>query len=161
MLARHGVRQRFEVNSSGIERSIMGDGTIINTSPPDVMQKLGNAGASIGLVSDDPVASGEAAAAFLKSRGHSARVVLDAEPNLPIAYVVGDAMVGTVINFRKHVTEMPAPKWQAIAVSQTPALVRACQSASRRRSPGATELRLVPAHDARATSWRRPSVRRR
>jgi hypothetical protein len=32
-----------------------------------------------------------------------ARVVLDADPELPIAFVVTDAMIGTVINFRKHV----------------------------------------------------------
>jgi hypothetical protein len=36
--------------------------------------------------------------------------VLDAEPELPIAFVVTDAMVGTVINFRKHITQMPTPK---------------------------------------------------
>ena len=109
LLARHGIQERFEVNSSGIRRSIMWDGTIINYTPPEVSRKLGNASASIGLVSSDPVASANAAAAFLKSRGHSAKVVLDAEPELPIAFVVTDAMVGTVLNFRKHVTEMPKP----------------------------------------------------
>ena len=109
LLARHGIEERFQVDSSGIRRSIMWDGTIINFSPPEVSEKLGNPSASIGLVSSDPVASANAAAAFLKSRGFSAEVVLDAEPALPIAFVVTDAMVGTVLNFRKHVTEMPKP----------------------------------------------------
>ena len=109
LLAQHGIKERFQADSSGIRRSIMWDGTIINYSPPEVSKKLGNPSASIGLVSSDPVASANAAAKFLRSRGYSAHVVLDAEPALPIAFVVTDAMVGTVLNFRKHVTEMPAP----------------------------------------------------
>ena len=109
LLAQHGIDERFQIDSSGIRRSIMWDGTIINFSPPEVAAKLGNPSASIGLVSADPEASAHAAAAFLKSRGFSAQVVLDAEPALPIAFVVTDAMVGTVLNFRKHVTEMPTP----------------------------------------------------
>jgi hypothetical protein len=109
LLAQHGIEERFQVDSSGIRRSIMWDGTIINFSPPEVSAKLGNPSASIGLVSSNPVASANSAAAFLKSRGFSAKVVLDAEPALPIAFVVTDAMVGTVLNFRKHVTEMPRP----------------------------------------------------
>ncbi|TWI07300.1 hypothetical protein [Aerolutibacter ruishenii] len=88
LLARHGLRERFQANSSGILRSIMWDGTIINQSPPDVNEKLGHATASIGLVADDPVASANDAAEFLRSRGFEARVVLDAEPALPIAFVV-------------------------------------------------------------------------
>ena len=110
LLAQHGIDERFQADSSGIRRSIMWDGTIINFSPPEVSEKLGNPSASIGLVSDDPVASAKSAASFLKSRGFSAKVVLDAEPALPIAFVVTDAMVGTVLNFRKHVTEMPKPE---------------------------------------------------
>ena len=109
LLAQHGIEERFQADSSGIRRSIMWDGTIINFSPPEVSRKLGNPSASIGLVSSDPVASANAAAAFLKSRGFSAEVVLDAEPALPIAFVVTNAMVGTVLNFRKHVTDMPKP----------------------------------------------------
>ncbi len=46
LLARHGVKERFQANSSGILRSIMWDGTIINHAPPDVLQKLGHASAS-------------------------------------------------------------------------------------------------------------------
>ena len=86
------------MKSSGIRRSIMWDGTIIKSSPPQVLQKLGSPAASIGLVVTDPEASAREAAKFLQSRGNSARVVLDAEPDLPIAFVVTDAMIGTVIN---------------------------------------------------------------
>lgn len=110
LLAQHGIDERFQADSSGIRRSIMWDGTIINVSPPDVTRKLGNPSASIGLVATDPVASARSAAEFLKSRGYSAEVVLDAEPELPIAFVVTDAMVGTVLNFRKHITQMPRPE---------------------------------------------------
>jgi hypothetical protein len=109
LLARHGLDERFQFNSSGILRSIMWDGTIINQSPPDVLQKLGNASASIGIVSADPVASANSAAEFLRSRGFDATVVLDAEPELPIAFVVTNATSGTVLNFRKHVLHLPRP----------------------------------------------------
>lgn len=110
LLAQHGVEERFQADSSGIRRSIMWDGTIINAAPPEVLQKLGDASASIGLVSSDPEASAHNAARFLQSRGYQARVVLDAEPAIPIAFVVTDAMKGTVLNFRKHMSQMPAPK---------------------------------------------------
>ena len=107
LLARHGINERFEANSTGILRSIMWDGTIINYAPPEVLQKLGHASASIGLVADDPEASANDAARFLRSRGFEANVVLDAEPAIPIAFVVTDATSGTVLNFRKHMIDMP------------------------------------------------------
>jgi len=72
--------------------------------------KLGSASASIGLVATDPVASANHAAEFLRYRGSDARVVLDAEPDFPIAFVVSNAMPGTVINFRKHVIHLPRPQ---------------------------------------------------
>lgn len=109
LLARHGVKERFQANSSGILRSIMWDGTIINYAPPDVLHKLGHAVASIGLVVDDPVASANEAAEFLRSRGFDAEVVLDAEPELPIAFVVTNATSGTVLNFRRHIIHLPRP----------------------------------------------------
>jgi len=110
LLARHGVKERFQADSSGILRSIMWDGTIINHAPPDVLEKLGGAAASIGLVVDDPEASAQEAAEFLRSRGFEARVVLDAEPELPIAFVVTNATSGTVLNFRKHIIHLPRPE---------------------------------------------------
>jgi len=109
LLARHGLRERFQFNSSGILRSILSDGTIINCSPPDVLRKLDAAGASIGLVAADPVSDASAAVAYLRSKGFEARVVLDAEPELPIAFVVTNALSCTVLNFRKHVLHLPRP----------------------------------------------------
>lgn len=109
LLARHGLQERFRFDSSGILRSILWDGTIINCSPPDVLGKLDAAGASLGLVAEDPVSQANAAAAFLRSRGFDARVVLDAEPELPIAFVVTNALSCTVLNFRKHVLHLPRP----------------------------------------------------
>ncbi len=110
LLEKHGLRERFQANSSGILRSIMWDGTIINQTDATVRAKLGNPTSSIGLVSKDPVASANAAAAFLTSRGFTAQVVLDVEPELPIAFVVSDVFLGTVINFRKHVIHLPRPQ---------------------------------------------------
>lgn len=109
LLARHGVRERFQVNTSGVLRSIMWDGTIINCPDPAVIQRLGSPTASIGLVAVDPAAAAHAAAEFLRSRGFSAEVVLDAEPELPIAFVASNVFTGTVVNFRKHVIHMPRP----------------------------------------------------
>lgn len=109
LLAQHGIKERFQFNSTGILRSITWDGTIINYAPPEVRNKLRNAEASIGIVADDPVESANKAAEFLRSRGFEADVVLDAEPQLPIAFVTTNAMLGTVINFRKHVIHLPQP----------------------------------------------------
>ncbi len=109
LLAQHGVRERFQANTSGVLRSIMWDGTIINHPDPDVAERLGSPTSSIGLVAADPATSANAAAEFLRNRGFSAQVVLDAEPELPIAFVVSNVFRGTVINFRKHVIHMPRP----------------------------------------------------
>jgi len=110
LLARNGIEARFEFNTAEVRRSIMWDGTIINTPSAVVSKKLGSATSSIGLVAEDPAASAEKAAQFLRSRGFEARVVLDAEPELPIAFVVTNAMPGTVLNFRKHVIHLPTPQ---------------------------------------------------
>jgi hypothetical protein len=110
LLAQYGVRERFQVNTKGVLRSIMWDGAIINCPDPDVTHRLGSPKASIGLVSPDPEQSARQAAAFLRQRGLSAEVVLDAEPDLPIAFVTTNAFTGTVLNFRKHVIHMPRPQ---------------------------------------------------
>lgn len=109
LLAQHGVRERFQADSANVLRSIMWDGTIINYPNPAVVQRLGSATASIGLVADDPAAAAHAAAAFLQTRGFSAEVVLDVEPELPIAFVVSNVFAGTVLNFRKHMIHLPRP----------------------------------------------------
>jgi len=110
LLAIHGIKERFQANSEGVLRSIMWDGTIINLPSPEVAQKLNSPAASIGLVADDPIASANEAANFLRSKGFKAEVVLDVEPELPIAFVLTDAMTGTVLNFRKHMIHLPRPK---------------------------------------------------
>jgi hypothetical protein len=109
LLAEHGLKERFQFNTDGVLRSILWDGTIINQSSPVVNAILGSPAASIGLVADEPEKSANAAATFLRSRGFEATVVLDAEPELPIAFVVTDAMIGTVLNFRRHVIHLPRP----------------------------------------------------
>lgn len=110
LLSRHGVKERFQANTEEVKRSIMWDGTIINLPSAEVSKKLNFPAASIGLVVDDPEASARAAADFLRAKGFTSEVVLDAEPELPIAFVTTDAMVGTVLNFRKHVIHLPRPK---------------------------------------------------
>jgi len=110
LLSRDGVDERFEVNSSGILRSIMWDGTIVNYSPPAFTQKVGNASSAIGIVSDDPLTSAQRAADFLSSKGFEAEVIESAEPGVPVHFVITDAMLGTALNFRSPVTQMPAPK---------------------------------------------------
>lgn len=110
LLSRHGVDERFEVNSSGILRSIMWDGTIVNYSPPAFTQKVGNASSAIGIVSDEPLISAQRAADFLRSKGFEAEVIESAEPGMPVHFVITDAMLGTALNFRPPVTQMPAPK---------------------------------------------------
>ncbi|MDQ3750139.1 MAG: hypothetical protein M3367_14185 [Acidobacteriota bacterium] len=109
LLAIYGLKERFQANTGGVLRSIMWDGTIINLPSPAVAQKLNNPAASIGLVAGDPVASAYSAAEFLLSKGFTAEVILDAEPELPIAFVSTNAMIGTVLNFRKHVIHLPRP----------------------------------------------------
>ena len=110
LLAEHGVNERFKADSGGVLRSIMWDGTIINHASPEVLAKLKNASASIGLVSADPSADAERAAAFLRSKGFSAEVVHEIEPGLPVIFVLTDALTGSVLNFRKHITQMPKPE---------------------------------------------------
>ncbi|MBX3245183.1 MAG: hypothetical protein KF685_12095 [Acidobacteria bacterium] len=110
LLAQHGVNERFKADSGGVLRSIMWDGTIINYSTPDIIAKLGDASGCIGLVSDDPKADAEKAAAFLKAKGFSAEVVYEIEPGLPIVFVLTDALSGSVLNFRPHIMNMPTPE---------------------------------------------------
>ena len=86
----------------------MCDDTIVNHSPVAVVQKLGNARSAIGLVSDDPEASARRAAEYLRSKRFNAEVVEDVEPNLPVYFVVTDAMLGAAINFRPPVSPMAA-----------------------------------------------------
>ncbi|MGY6635507.1 MAG: hypothetical protein ACXIUO_00040 [Erythrobacter sp.] len=110
LLGQYGIAERFTADSGGIARSVMMDGTIINHSPPAVLEKLGGGGAGLSLVADDPDAAAEAAAAFLRSRGFSAQVIRDIEPGLPVVFVLTDALEGGVLNFRLPAWQMPRPE---------------------------------------------------
>lgn len=109
VLGRNGLRERFRVDTGGVLRSILFDGTIINWSAPGVTRRLQGVTSAIGLVADDPAASAEEAAAVLRARGFSAEVVQDVEPDMPVVFVLTDAMPGTALNFRRHVIHMPRP----------------------------------------------------
>lgn len=110
LLEQYGVHERFQANSGGVLRSIFYDGTIINQASGEVLAKVGHTYSCIGLVADDPLASARSAAAFLQQRGFNANVVEEIEPGLPIAFVLTDALPGTAINFRPHVTKLPKPE---------------------------------------------------
>ena len=109
VLGEHGLTERFRFDTPGVLRSILWDGTIINYSAPEVTARLGGATSSIGLVSANPAASAQRAVERLRARGFSAELVTDVEPELPIAFVVTNALPGTALNFRKHVVHMPRP----------------------------------------------------
>jgi len=110
LLERHGLTQRYWGVTPGVRRAILWDWTIISAPEPWVLEKVNGAAGSLGLVVDDPARRASEAAAFLRSRGFSATVVDDAEPELPIVFVVTDALVGTALNFRKHAVMMPMPQ---------------------------------------------------
>jgi hypothetical protein len=110
LLAQHGIKERYRFDTAAVQRSIMWDATIINHPSASVTGKLAGATSSIGLVVSDPTASANHAAEFLRSRGFEAKVILDAEPELPIAFVATNAMPGTVLNFRRHVIHLPKPQ---------------------------------------------------
>ena len=109
LLAKHGIAERCQFDSSDILRSILWDGTIINVQPAESRARLGDPAAGISLVAKDPQAAADDAVAFLRARGFQAEVVPDVEPGLPIAFVRTDAFAGSVLNFRKHVIHMPRP----------------------------------------------------
>ncbi|MGI8669532.1 MAG: hypothetical protein ACR2J3_06725 [Aridibacter sp.] len=106
----YGLKERFRMDTDQVKRSIMWDGTIINQSTPELYEKLEGTSSCIGLVSDNPQTDAEKAVEFLKSRGFAAKIVSDVEPELPIVFVITDAMKGTALNFRKHIIHLPRPK---------------------------------------------------
>jgi hypothetical protein len=110
LLATHGLRQRFWGVTPGVRRAILWDWTIISAPEPWVVEKVQGAAGSLGVVVADPERSANEAAAFLRARGFQATVVRDAEPELPIVFVVTDALLGTALNFRKHALRFPKPQ---------------------------------------------------
>jgi hypothetical protein len=71
LLAQHGLHERFQVNTKGVLRSIMWDGTIISCPDPEVTRRLGSPTTSIGLVSSDPAKSAASAAVASAARSVS------------------------------------------------------------------------------------------
>lgn len=110
LLERHGLMQRFWGITPGVRRAILWDWTIISSPSADVLAKVDGATSSIGLVVDDPRRRADEAVQFLSSRGFAARVVPDAEPEIPICFVVTDALPGTTLNFRRHAVKFPMPQ---------------------------------------------------
>jgi hypothetical protein len=110
LLEQHGLKARFRADSGGVQRTILWDGTIINHSSPEVLDKLGHPAGCIGLVAADPARAAEEAVVFLRARGFAAEVAPDIEAGLPIVFVKTDALSGTVLNFRKSVIHMPKPQ---------------------------------------------------
>lgn len=104
----HGHRPRFRIDGPEVQRTVFSNGMIVNHPEPAMLARLGDPGAALGLVVDDPDASARAVAALLRERGFRAEPVFDAEPGLPIAFVTTDALHGAAIVFRKHVLEMGA-----------------------------------------------------
>ena len=106
-----GLKERFQLDTEQVKRSIMWDGTIINHSTPEVYEKLSeDISSCIGLVSANPQADAEMAVEFLKSRGFVAKTVSNVEPAIPVVFVITNAMKGTALNFRQHAIRMPRPK---------------------------------------------------
>jgi hypothetical protein len=110
IMERHGGRQRFWGITPGVRRAILWDGTLVTSPAPWVTAKLDGRAGGIGLVARDPRAAAEAAAGYLRDRGFTARIVTDAEPEIPIVFVVTDALQGTVLNFRTPAWRFPRPQ---------------------------------------------------
>jgi hypothetical protein len=104
----HGHRPRFRIDGPEVQRTVFSNGMIVNHPEPAMRARLGDPGAALGLVVEDPEASARAVAELLQAQGFSAQPIFDAEPGLPIAFVSTDALHGSAIVFRKHVLEMGA-----------------------------------------------------
>ncbi len=110
IVERHGAKQRSWGITPGVRRALLWDWTIITVPNSETLAKVNGAGGSIGLVADDPRQRAEEAAAFLRAQGFSAQVVTDAEPEVPIVFVVTDALVCSTLNFRLHALRSPWPQ---------------------------------------------------
>jgi len=106
LMREHGNPPRFRADSPEVQRTLFANGTIINLPDRGMLQRLGNPGAALGLVVDDPDASARAIAARLQALGFASESIHDAEPGLPIAFVRTDALLGSIIVLRKHALRM-------------------------------------------------------
>ena len=106
VMRRQGHPPRFRADSDSVARTFFQNRTIINLPDRGINSRLGGVSAALGFVVEDPDASAQEVAAFLRERGFAAEAVLGAEPGLPIAFVVTDAMAGSALVFRKHMLRM-------------------------------------------------------
>lgn len=105
----HGLAAVSPIAKHAGQGGLLGEPAAVVSRSSSIVKVTRSLYTPIGCPTSDPAASAEAAAAFLKSRGFSAQVVRDVEPGLPIAFVVSDVFMGTVLNFRKHLIHMPRP----------------------------------------------------
>jgi hypothetical protein len=122
LLRSHGIRPRYRMDSDGVHRAILWDGTIVNHTAPELFERLGRPAAAIGLVDPDPAAAALRAVRSLRERGFTASMIEGAEPGLPIVFVTTDALNGSVIVIRKHRLRMGAvpPRWSDVADDSAP-----------------------------------------
>jgi hypothetical protein len=115
LMREHGNPPRFRADGPGVQRTIFASGSIINQPGTSMFTLLGEPGAALGLVVADPDASARAVAVRFRELGFQAESIHDAEPGLPIAFVRTDALIGSIIVFRKPMLRMgKAPdRWTA------------------------------------------------
>jgi hypothetical protein len=113
VMQEHGIRPRFRIDSENVDRTVFGNGTIINNPHSEMTARLKSPAGALGFVVKDPVKAAQSTAEGLRRSGFEAEVVLDAEPGLPIAFVTTNALRGTAIVFRRHVLKMGGrpPSW--------------------------------------------------
>lgn len=108
VMASLGERPRFRADSAGVQRTIFASGTIINLPDSRMLEQLGDHGAALGFVVDDPDARARDVALALQRHGFPSDSIHGAEPGLPIAFVRTQALSGSVLVFRKHMLRMGA-----------------------------------------------------
>jgi hypothetical protein len=106
LMRQHGDPPRFRADGPGVQRTIFASGNIINQPGESMLALLGKPGAALGLVVAEPDDSARAVAARFRELGFKAESIHDAEPGLPIAFVRTDALLGSIIVFRKPILRM-------------------------------------------------------
>lgn len=117
LLSEFGLPPRFRLDTTQVKRALMRDGvTIINVTDQELLSRMGNPGAGLALVVDDPLVAARVAKLFLEDRQFTAEILEDADPDAPsnsLVFLRSDAFGGWILVFRKHVIKMgpKPPKW--------------------------------------------------
>jgi hypothetical protein len=110
---RLGNGPKYTTSNTDVTRAFMRNGEIINLPTPELHAKLGlDVVASRYFVVQDPGASARQAAAFLKDRGYSANIIIDAERQLnrgAMAVVTSNAFPHWALVLRKNGPNMGEP----------------------------------------------------